>query len=276
MWVRLTVFLCPSVPCSWTPWRTEWYGFFVSSAHPGPTLPQVRGPEFPLQHCVAWQARPGLPLTLGGLSWPASPRLTELWADTGLVGAAERWSLSFRREPSLWGPGTGRSSRPHSPTRCPSAAAAWPCSSASWVSAAVPTCARHPLLPPGAAGRKWGSYSAGPASPCLPRRHHQRAVAVLRCAHGAQGALPVPKLPAALRRLPGPPGAALPAPIQVPLRLPRPSPGPSVPAAHTEPLPVAASPTCPSCRRSSWRSSAPPRPSSSESTRPSRRRHKSW
>lgn len=34
--VCLTVSLCPSVLCSWTLLRMEWYGFFVSPAHPGP------------------------------------------------------------------------------------------------------------------------------------------------------------------------------------------------------------------------------------------------
>lgn len=57
VWVRLTVSLCLSVLCSWTLSRTEWYGFFVSSALPGPTLPQVRGPEFSLQLCSG--RRPG-------------------------------------------------------------------------------------------------------------------------------------------------------------------------------------------------------------------------
>lgn len=113
-----------------------------------------------------------------GQEWPfppvsrpalaSSPRLTELWADAGLAGAAERWSLSFHREPSLWGLVTGRSSRPHSPTRCPSAAAVLPCSSASWVSPAVPTPRSPPSPPPGGCWSEWGPYSAGPASPWSP------------------------------------------------------------------------------------------------------------
>lgn len=57
VWVRLTVSLCLSVLCSWTLSRTEWYGFFVSSALPGPTPPQVRGPEFSPQLCSG--RRPG-------------------------------------------------------------------------------------------------------------------------------------------------------------------------------------------------------------------------
>lgn len=89
VWVRLTVFLCLSVLCSWTLLRMEWYEFFVSSAHPGPSLPQVRGPEFSPQHCSGRQARRDHSLSLCRLSWPVSPQPVELWADTGPVRAAE-------------------------------------------------------------------------------------------------------------------------------------------------------------------------------------------
>lgn len=138
--VCLTVSLCPSVLCSWTLLRTEWYGLFVSSAHPGPSLPQVRGPELSLQPCsdqqrLVWPfpracCCPGQSHL--GPCQPSRPaEATELWADSGLGGAPEHHSLSSHREPSLWERVTGRSSRPHSLTPCPSAAAVWPCSSAS-------------------------------------------------------------------------------------------------------------------------------------------------
>lgn len=70
--VCLTVSLCPSVLCSWTLLRMEWYGLFVSSAHPGPSLPQVRG-LCSLQHCsgqqrLVWPFPPAIPL-----SWPVPP-----------------------------------------------------------------------------------------------------------------------------------------------------------------------------------------------------------
>ena len=59
--------------------------------------------------------------------------------------------------------------------------------------------------------------------------------------------------------------------------LPRgPSAWPRPSGCRTEPWPVAVSPMCPSCRRSSWRCSARPHPSSSESTLPSRQRPRSW
>lgn len=138
--VCLTVSLCPSVLCSWTLLRTEWYGLFVSSAHPGPSLPQVRGPELSLQpgsdqQRLVWPfpracCCPGQSHL--GPCQPSRPaEATELWADSGLGGAPEHHSLSSHREPSLWERVTGRSSRPHSLTPCPSAAAVWPCSSAS-------------------------------------------------------------------------------------------------------------------------------------------------
>lgn len=138
--VCLTVSLCPSVLCSWTLLRTEWYGLFVSSAHPGPSLPQVSGPELSGQHCSGQQRLvwpfprachcPGQS-HLGPCRPPRPAEATELWADSGLGRAPEHRSLSSHREPSLWGRVTGRSSRPHSLTPCPSAAAVWPCSSAS-------------------------------------------------------------------------------------------------------------------------------------------------
>lgn len=78
-----------------------------------------------------------------------------------------------------------------------------------------------PFLSLGAGGQRswlsgWQGGRQGPCQPVLSPRHRQRAVSVLRRPHGAQGALPVPELPAALRRLPGTPGSAVPPQIQVP------------------------------------------------------------
>lgn len=188
---------------------------------------------------------------------------------------------------------TDRSFRPHWPTRCLLAAAVWPCSSASWVSPLVF------LAPPphflSMAGEwkcrflvcAWGAHAEPiPSLPSSPR-HHQRAVSVLCRPHGAQGSLPVAKLPAACRCLQGPPSSALPSQIQVPL-CPDPPPGlswllcpalPSGPALQGSlcPLgPAAASPMYPSCRLSYWRSSAHLRPSSLGSMPPSRQRPRNW
>lgn len=109
--VCLTVSLCPSVLCSWTLLRMEWYGFFVSSAHPGPSLPQVRGPEFSLQHCSGQQRR-GLslvPATVpagpasGSVSPPSRPdEAKELWADVDLVRALSA-ALSLSTENHFFG-----------------------------------------------------------------------------------------------------------------------------------------------------------------------------
>lgn len=138
----LTVSLCPSVLCSWTLLRMEGYEFFVSPAHPGPgPAPGHRpwvfsaarlGPQRLARPCPC--ALP--PVLAGCTSGSVSPPACLRPQSSGLLRA---WSeplsteTSLSREPSLWGLVTGRSSRPHSRTPCPSAAAAWPCSSASWV-----------------------------------------------------------------------------------------------------------------------------------------------
>lgn len=225
--VWILCFFCPPRPCP-CPW-SEALSFLCSSARAD------RGQAWPFPH--AGPSAPASP-TSGSVSPSGRPEAPEFWPDTDLVRATEHWSLSLHREPSLWGLVTGRSSRPRSLTHCPSAAAAWLCSSANWVSPASPPPPRHrPPFPfPGSCRGcqcAWGGRQ-GPCQPVLSPRHRQRAVSVLRCPHGAQGALPVPELPAALGRLPGTAGSAVPPQIQVPAAPPL-CPPPTRPSsgAHT-------------------------------------------
>lgn len=185
---------CVSLPvlCSWILLRMAWYGLFVSSAHPGPVpapgqRPRVFSAALPgpteARHGFP-HARPSAPAspTLGSVSLSGRPEAPELWPHVDLVRATEHWSLSFYREPSLWGLVTGRSSRPRSPTRCPSAAAAWLCSSANWVSPASPR-------PPAQASLSfpWGLAVKGRG--CQAGRAGARAPASLSCPPGIANVL---------------------------------------------------------------------------------------
>lgn len=100
--VRILCFSCPPRPHPRP--RSEALGFLCSTAQ------AHRGRAWP---CPG--AMPPVPAspTSGSVSPPGPPEATELWADMGLVRATEHQSVSFHREPSLWGPVTGRSSRPH-------------------------------------------------------------------------------------------------------------------------------------------------------------------
>ena len=122
----------------------------------------------------AWPCpSPCLPVPPGGLSAPQallrlwSPGLTQVWSEQLSPGP------SLCREPSLWALGTGRSFRPRSPTHCPSAAAAWPCCSASWVSLgpreAPQPPAQCPVRPPGQWADAEAALRARSLSPSPPQ-----------------------------------------------------------------------------------------------------------
>lgn len=76
---RLTVSFCPSVLCSWTLLRKERYGFFVSSAHLGPSPTPVKSshscPEFSLQLLGTTEAGHGISLLPCCPSQPVPPRV---------------------------------------------------------------------------------------------------------------------------------------------------------------------------------------------------------
>lgn len=212
--VRILCFFCPPRPrpCP----RSEALSFLCSTAQAG------RG-----QACLVPWVLPVLDSPSGVCQSTRPSEATELWAAVGLAGTVSTGVSLSRREPSRWGLVTGRSFRPRWLTRCLSAAAVWPCSSASWVS--LPSAPAQPSLscPQGLVVRGRGPACLRQVPPSLssPCRHHQRAVSVLCRPHGAQGALPVSQLPEALRRLPRTLGPALPSQIQVPLLAPLP-PGP--------------------------------------------------